>query len=256
MKKALLYSVCALFALPFAYLALLSLATQWFYPGLLPNGLTFLHWTGLHAGFFSALAYSCLFALTIGILSTLAGFLSAQYIAGHPWRRWALVLAYLPYAFSPVIYAHCIKFFFLVSNLAGQVTGVMLAQFILCYPFAFLLFFRHFDADLRAMEDLSATLGASRTATFFRVLLPVSKDALRLCFAQTFLISWFDYGLSSVIGLGQVRTLTVLTYQYIGEANTYLAAVTACMICFPPLLLLWLNQRFVFRSETLQSETA
>jgi putative spermidine/putrescine transport system permease protein len=141
-----------------------------------------------------------------------------------------------------------------VSDLAGQVTGVVLAQFILCYPFAFLLFYHHFDADLNAMEDLSSTLGAGKRAAFFRVILPISKEALLLCFAQTFLISWFEYGLSSVIGLGQVRTLTVMAYQYIGASNQYLAAVTACLICFPPLGLLWLNQRFVFRSATVQRE--
>ena len=35
--------------------------------------------------------------------------------------------------------------------------------------------------------------------------------------------------------------------QYIGEANQYVAALASCLVCLPPLALLWLNQRFVFR---------
>jgi putative spermidine/putrescine transport system permease protein len=255
MKQRLIIVLGSIFALPFAYMVLLSVAKEWFFPALWPGAITDFHWKQLDSTMFWAIGLSVGIAFFIGVISTLAGFLSAYYLARHPWRRWCLVLAYLPYAFSPVIYAHCIKYFFLVSDLAGRVTGVVLAQFILCYPFAFLLFYRHFDDDLNAMEDLSATLGAGQRAAFLRVILPISKEALLLCFAQTFLISWFEYGLSSVIGLGQVRTLTVMAYQYIGASNQYLAAVTACLICFPPLLLLWINQRFVFRSDSLQRES-
>jgi len=83
------------------------------------------------------------------------------------------------------------------------------------------------------------------------VLIPMSKLALLICFFQTFLISWFEYGLSSVIGLGQVRTLTIAVYQYIGESNQFVAALASCLIALPPLLLLWFNQRFVFRQSTV-----
>jgi putative spermidine/putrescine transport system permease protein len=80
---------------------------------------------------------------------------------------------------------------------------------------------------------------------------PVSKPVLLLCFFQTFLISWFEYGLTSVIGLGQVRTLTIALYQYIGEANQYVAALAGCLVCLPPLLLLWLNQRYVYQAASV-----
>jgi len=221
---------------------------------LLPVAWTVEHWTSMGSGggnwAFSALT-SLTLASTVGVLSTGIGFLTARYLSAHPKRPLWLLLAYLPYAFSPVIYAHCLKFFFNVSDLSGTLSGVLLAQFILTYPFAILLFFNHFDQSLRAMEDLTYTLGGTPREAFWRVLVPVSQSALLVCFFQIFLISWFDYGLSSVIGLGQVRTLTIALYQYIGEANQYVAALASCLVCLPPLVLLWLNQRFVFRQSTI-----
>lgn len=251
LKKLTLAVLLSLFVLPFGYLLALSMATEWRFPNLSPVGWTMMHWVDLGAtrgNWMESAFTSLLLAASVATLSTSVGFLTARYLSWHPRRQLWLTLAYLPYVFSPVIYAHCIKFFFNVSGLSGSFAGVLLAQFILTYPFAILLFFNHFDPALRAMEDLTYTMGGTSRAVFWRVLVPVSRAVLLICFFQTFLISWFEYGLTSVIGLGQVRTLTIAVYQYIGEANQYVASLAACLVCLPPLILLWLNQRFVFRS--------
>ena len=252
MKKATLALLIALFVLPFGYLLVLSLATEWRFPNLAPAGWTLGHWNDLGSAggnWLGSLMTSFLLALGVGLISTSLGFLTAWQLAWHPRRPLWLLLAYVPYAFSPVVYAHCLKFFFNISNLSGTWPGVMIAQCILTYPFAILLFFNHFDHHLKAMEDLAYTLGGSSKAVFWKVLAPVSRTILLICFFQTFLISWFEYGLTSVIGLGQVRTLTIGVYQYIGESNIYVAALASCLVSLPPLLLLWLNQRFVFRKS-------
>jgi len=254
LKKTALAALLALFTLPFGYLLALSMATEWRFPNLLPEAWTLSHWTeiGRAGGNWVSSAFTTLaLATTVGLGATTGGFLTAQQLSKHPNRQLWLTLAYLPYAFSPVIYAHCLKFFFNISSLSGSFSGVLLAHFILTYPFATLLFFRHFDASIKAMEDLTYTLGGTPRAMFWRVLVPVSRTALLICFFQTFLISWFEYGLVSVIGQGQVRTLTIGVFQYIGEANQYVAALASSLVCLPPLLLLWLNQRFVFRQSTV-----
>ena len=250
MKKLTLGLLLALFILPFGYLLVLSLASEWRFPDLSPMGWTLEHWNDLGSAggnWADSLITSLVLALSVGLISTSLGFLTAWQLASHPLRQTWLLLAYFPYAFSPVVYAHCIKFFFNVSDLSGTLPGVMIAQCILTYPFAILLFFNHFDHQLKAMEDLTYTLGGSAKVVLWKVLAPVSRTALLICFFQIFLISWFEYGLTSVIGLGQVRTLTISVYQYIGESNIYVAALASCLVSLPPLLLLWLNQRFVFK---------
>ena len=241
----------ALFMLPFGYLVLLSLASSWRFPELFPSQqLNLFHWASLGntgVNWVSSLATSTIMALIVGGLSTTAGFLSSRILSAHPSRNLWLILTYFPYAFSPVIYAYCLSFLFNVLNLKGSLWGVLLAQFMLTYPFAVLLFFNHFDRQLCAMEALAGTLGSPTSVVFWKILLPISKHNLLICFFQVFLISWFDYGLTSVIGLGQVKTLSIMVYQYIGEANIHVAAIAACLLSFPPLILLWFNHQFVFK---------
>lgn len=252
MKKIALSLLLTLFVMPFVYLFLLSMASEWRFPDLLPHGLSLSHWIDLGSAggnWGASFMVSLLIALSVASCATVCGFLTAWQLAWHPRRQLWMLLAYFPYAFSPVIYAHCLKFFFNVSHLSGSIPGVVLAQFILTYPFAILLFFNHFDHTLRSMEHLTYTLGGSVSTVFWKVLAPVSRTVLLICFFQTFLISWFEYGLTSVIGLGLVRTLTIGVYQYIGESNIYVAALASCLVSLPPLLLLWLNQRYIFRKN-------
>ena len=75
----------------------------------------------------------------------------------------------------------------------------------------------------------------------------MAMPMLLLCWFQAFLISWFEYGMTAILGLGRVRTPTVHTYQLISEASPYAAAVACCLLALPPLVLLWLNKRALFR---------
>ena len=99
---------------------------------------------------------------------------------------------------------------------------------------------------MQELEALSYTLGGSRWQTFRKVLLPLSKNAMLLCFFQVFLISWFEYGLTNLIGVGKIKTLTVSVFNFINEANIFYAALACCLLVFPPMILLYINKRFIF----------
>jgi putative spermidine/putrescine transport system permease protein len=246
MKKLGFVGLVLLLALPFAYLPLLSLATQWRFPLLLPEGLDFEHWqlAWRIGGMADSLGFSVLCAALVALSCTALGFRIARTIAQHPRRQVLLAIAYLPYAFSPVIYAFCLQFFFLKSNLSGTLAGVLIGQFLIVFPFSVILFVNHWTPRLKNMEALVYTLGGSAWAAWTRVLLPVSRPALLNGLFQTFLLSWFEYGLTTVIGQGRVPTLPVRVYQYVGEANPYFAALGSTLLICPPLLLLWLNHRY------------
>jgi putative spermidine/putrescine transport system permease protein len=249
-QKIALTALLVLFALPFLYMTALSFASEWRFPRLWPQAWTTAHWASLGStgGNWTARVFTSLgLAISVAAVATAFGFITARHLSAHPRRRLWLMLGYMPYVFSPVIYAHGLRFFFNSGGLNGTYAGVWLAQLILAYPFAFLLFFNHFDERLHNMEGLTRTLGGSERQVLWRVLVPVSRAALLTCFFQVFLLSWFEYGLTSVIGQGQVRTLTVAVYQYIGEANQYVAALAGSLVCLPPILLLWFNHRVLFR---------
>lgn len=92
------------------------------------------------------------------------------------------------------------------------------------------------------MDRQAASLGATLGQRIRYVLIPMAKPWLALALFQSFLISWFEYGLSATIGLGKVKTLTILTYGFIQEANPAFAAVSALILTLPPLLVLALNR--------------
>jgi putative spermidine/putrescine transport system permease protein len=243
LRGALAVVVALLCGFPFVYLALLSVAGS--------SSLRLDRWSLLLAGqggLAGSLALSCLVSTIVAALATPCGFVTARHIAYHPWRRQLLLLAYVPFALSPVILGACLLYLWLRIGLAGSVAGVILAQTIFAYGFAIVFFVDLWTPEKKALEELVATLGGGTLDLYRRVLLPLSRDLLRLCFFQTFLLSWFQYGLTLLVGSGKVKTLPIKVYDFLGEASPAYAAVAGCLLVVPPALLLWLNKRFLFKA--------
>ena len=146
MKKTLTIALFIVFLTPFAYFLMASVAVNYRFPLLLPEGLTTDYWQQIfntNSTIGSSILTSILIATLTASLATAVGFMVSKTLAYHPRRPIFEILAYLPYAFSPVVYAYCLNFFFNKANLTGNTGGVILAQFILTFPFAIILFFNH-----------------------------------------------------------------------------------------------------------------
>lgn len=242
--------VAVLCVAPFAYLALLSVAGPWEFPALLPASLRSDRWTGLLAGgqgLASSLGVSLLVSVTVGLLSTSAGFVTARAVSDHPRRPAFLVLTYLPFAASPVILGVCLLYVYIRLGLAATVPGVVLAHLIFAYAFAVVFWVPFWNAEKRAFADLVRTLGGGPFDLYRRVLLPLSRGPFLVCFFQTFLISWFQYGLTLLVGSGKVQTLPLKVYDYVNEANLGYAAVASLLLLLPPVLVSWVNRRVLRR---------
>ncbi|MEY4904846.1 MAG: hypothetical protein RLZZ292_2661 [Bacteroidota bacterium] len=250
MKRVSSFFFVGLFLLPIVFLIILSAAENWRYPTLLPEVWTGQHWRdffGGHNHLYEHLLLSLMLSCSVAAVVTIFGFFISKKVLQHVQSDFLLKMAYIPYSFSPVMYAFCVHFLFLRLGLGGTLLGVWVAQFLLTFPFVILLFSSHWTKQLFEMEQLVATLGGSSQDAFWKVLFPMSKNMLLLAFFQTFLISWFDYGLVAVIGLGKIQTMTILTYQFVGEANLYFAAIASLLTLIPPLILLWFNRNLLFR---------
>ena len=237
---------------PFLYLVTLSLVTSWPYPSILPESISTDLWIHILSGGSGSLIESFILSFWISLIvagtSTLAGFTTGKYIASHRHKKRLLFLAYIPYIMSPVILGTCLMYLYIKGNLTGNVAGVVLSQIMFAYGFSIVFFSAFWNRRIRALEDLVYTMGGSVYQAYLLVLIPISKNALIISFFQTFLISWFQYGLTILIGSGKVQTLPVKVYEYIGEANMYYAAMASCLLIIPPALLLWANKRFVFKT--------
>jgi putative spermidine/putrescine transport system permease protein len=229
-------------------LALLSVAGPWEFPDLLPKHFRFDRWAAVLSGdraLVSSLATSLLVSTTVALAASTAGFVTARAVAHHRRRSLLMLLAYLPFAASPVILGVCLLYVSIRLGLVATLTGVILAHTIFAYAFAVVFWVPFWNAEKRAYEDLVRTLGGTRSYAYAHVLLPLSKGPLLVCFFQTFLISWFQYGLTLLVGAGKVDTLPLRVYAYVGEANLGYAAVASGLLLLPPLALSWINRRAV-----------
>ena len=242
---ALLVLACTL---PFVFLLIQSLATTWPYPDLWPSALSTDAWQQLMRGSMgSSFGLSLGISVLVALLSTTAGYVTGNYIAYHRHHRLLLFFAYVPFVMSPVILGTCLMYLYIKANLTGTISGVVLSHIMFAYGFSIVFFSAFWNQRMRSLEDLVYTLGGSVYQAYRHVLLPVSKNALLLCFFQTFLISWFQYGVTLLIGAGKVQTLPIKVYEFIGEANIQYAALASCLLVIPPAVLLWINKRFVFK---------
>ncbi len=237
---------------PVAFLLMLSLGRRWAFPNILPQSISINNWFSFadaESQVWQWFLLSLGISLSVAVLVTASAFLISKSISYSKHSTLFLLLAYVPYLLSPVILGVVFQYYFLVVNLTSTILGVMIAQFFMTFPFAVIIFSNFWTHKIQSYEMLGKTLGASRFQTFSKILLPLSKQSIALCFFQIFLVSWFEYGLTKIIGGGKIRTLTVAVFKFINEANIFYAALACCLLILPPMIMLYLNKRMVFFVE-------
>ena len=249
-SKLLIVVLAILFGLPFALLGLLAVAQGWHFPAVLPPAYSFEAFRSLIAAdndLLAGLGRSLLLAMLVAIVATVGGFALARAVSKSRWARYWEAASYLPYALPPVLLATLIQPFILRLHLSGSVGGVLVGLLLIALPFATLLLRSFWSPQTAEYEHLARTLGCTSAQAFWQILLPLARPLLRTALFQTFLISWFDFGLTNVLSVGKVRTLTIQVFAYVGEANTQLAAVAALWLMLLPALLLWLKRPALLR---------
>lgn len=247
-----LYSLLAmLLCLPLAALIYLSLTQQWSFPALLDATFTLDNWRAAMGGtqdLVGVLVRSVGISVTVATACTVGGFWISRHVCYHPKSRWLLMLAYYPYLIAPVILGVMLRYYFIKLGISGTVTGVWIAQFLFIFPYTILFFAGFWTARIREMEGQATTLGAGGGQLFWRLLLPAGREWLYICFFQTLMFSWFEYGMTQLVGIGKVPTLTLRTMQFVKEANPHFAAVSACLLVLPLLGFALLNRKLLYRN--------
>ena len=251
-KKILQYGFIIAIFFPLLFLIVLSLGKNWAFPFVFPNELSIKNWfvfadneSQIGGLFLQSLVLSTI----VSFLVTTSSFLISKSISYSKYKTVFLILAYIPYLLSPVVMAIIFQYFFIVANLNATFIGVILAQFIIALPFGIIIFSNFWNDQIKQYENLSATLGSPKNYTFKKILLPLAKPTFILCFFQIFLVSWFEFGLTRIIGAGKIKTLTLSVFKYINEANVFYAALASCLLILPPMLLIYINKKVLFFVE-------
>jgi putative spermidine/putrescine transport system permease protein len=241
----------ALLALPLLGLAYLSLVEAWRFPALGGEGLfTLRHWADTARGangLLRSLGLSLLLSGGVALLAAGAGFALAGRIAAHPRRRALFALAYFPYLVAPVVLGALWQVWWVRLGWSGTLGGVLVAQLLFVLPYGVLFFAGFWNDRLRQLLLQARSLGASPVQAWWRVAWPMGRPWLVAGLFQCFLLSWFEYGLTRLLGVGKVPTLTVSVVRAVQEADPHAAAVAGLLMALPPLLLLAANRSVFFR---------
>jgi molybdate transport system permease protein len=123
-------------------------------------------------------------------------------------------------------------------GLAFTFTGLVIGSVLYSLPFAVQPISASFTSIDRKLLDASATLGASRWRTFWRIVLPLGFPGVLTGFVLSFAHTLGEFGVVLMIGgniPGVTRTVSILIYDRVQALDYAVANQTALLllaICF------------------------
>jgi putative spermidine/putrescine transport system permease protein len=236
--------ILALFVYPFIYGVQLSLA---------PAG------RGVFAEYrdFFADSYqrgSLIISLKLGLPGALISVLAAVPVAYRMrgrmrGKRSVTILLLLPITFGSVLMAQGLLAFLGPAGwvnqaltglgLVGQPVrftysywGVLIAEVLGCFPFAFLLLLGYVSGIDPSLERAAATLGAGPRERFRTVMLPLLAPGLATTFCLSFVLAFSVFPSAVLIGqpAGATHVITVAAYRAAFEKFDYAQASAIAMI--------------------------
>jgi molybdate transport system permease protein len=187
-------------------------------------------------------------AVVVTAVLLVAGLSIAYWIAYSRWRWKFLVeaLVAMPIVLPPTV----LGFYVLVAlgsrspfgrwwqaltghTLAFTFAGLVIGSVIYSLPFAVQPFATSFALVDRRLIAASATLGASKLQTFFRVVLPLSVPGLVTGVALTFAHTMGEFGVVLMVGgniPGVTRTVSIDIYDQVQAFNYSAASETALVL--------------------------
>jgi molybdate transport system permease protein len=187
-------------------------------------------------------------AVVVTAILLVAGLPIGYWIAYSRWRWKFLVeaLVAMPIVLPPTV----LGFYVLVAlgsqsplgrwwqtvtghTLAFTFAGLVIGSVIYSLPFAVQPFATSFSQVDRKLLAASATLGASRLRTFFRVVLPLSIPGLVTGVALTFAHTLGEFGVVLMVGgniPGVTRTVSIDIYDQVQALNYTAASQTALVL--------------------------
>lgn len=239
-RCVLLLSVGVLCVLPYVVLVWLSCGSGWEWPRLVPLRLDGVAWQRAFSGSNGRAAWQGAgLSLAVAVCSTVWGLLISRCWSESGSGRFRGLL-YLPLLTSPAIAAGCLFDLMARIQLAGSWLGVFLVQSVYGTSFAAVLFAGVREPASWRREQLVRTLGGGDVAVWRHVVLPDVRGLLPLCLFQTALLSWLDYGLTTVVGGGRLQTLTMRLFSQIREGGVSQAAASSLLLTVPALVALLL----------------
>jgi molybdate transport system permease protein len=187
-------------------------------------------------------------AFLVATILLVLGIPVAYWITFSKWR-WKFIaeaLVALPIVMPPTVLGFYVLFALGPRTLLGRAwiamtghtlafsfTGLVMGSILYSFPFAVQPFAASFGAVDPTFLQASATLGASKLRTFFRVILPLSVSGLVTGIALSFAHTMGEFGVVLMVGgniPGVTRTMSIAIYDEVQAANYTVANQLALLL--------------------------
>ncbi|PPF43614.1 polyamine ABC transporter permease [Pseudoclavibacter sp. AY1F1] len=211
-----------------------------------------------YENFFTDLTWvrSLLLSLQVGVLATIiatvTGTLAAFGLSKMRIRGRALFEGYLltPMMIPGIVLAVGLYAVFLQFGLLGTVPGFVLAHTVLALPFVIVNVLTSLEGVDSRLELAAASLGANRTTTFFRIVLPLIAPGVGAGALFAFVTSFDEVIVSLFIQSPGLQTLPVKVFRSVTQdTDPTVAAVSVIVTVFSILAVSVAQLRFVNRKR-------
>ena len=235
MKKNIIWKLLlavTLFSIfiPAVQILLWSVAERWPWPGLLPESYSVRTVRELLFGSAKLprlLLSSVTLALTVGILGTVVGLLTARAteLYSFPGKRLVPFGAFLPLLVPGTVFAMGIQITLIRMGLSDTVMGVVLVHLIAAIPYCITILTDVTRAVGNSLEQQAMVLGASPLRAFLHGSLPSLLPGILSSVSMGFILSYSQYFTTLMAGGGRVKTLALVLVPYIQSGDRPLASI-------------------------------
>jgi putative spermidine/putrescine transport system permease protein len=248
-RTLLVLLMCTLLLLPFVPLVFWSVSHRWHFPTIVPDRLSDRAWSYIlseRSQVLEGLLTSLTIALTVAVLAAVIGLAGGRALGLYRFRGKRLVelLLMAPVIVPAIAVAMGIQVVFIRYSLADTIPGVVLVHLVPTIPYVVLVMGSVFANYDTTFEEQARVLGANPLRVFLHVTLPAVLPGLVVAAFFAFLISWSEYIMTVLIGGGQVLTLPILLFAFVGSDPSVAAALSLFFIA-PAIVLMVLTSRYL-----------
>ena len=253
LKLLLNTTLCCIF-LPIVVVVLWSVTGRWPWPNLLPESYTLRTINELFFGSASLpklLLSSISLALTVGILGTVIGILSARATELYRFRGKALVYmgSFFPLLVPGTVFAMGIQITLIRLGLSDTVAGVILVHLIAAVPYCITIMTDVTRAVGDRYEQQAMVLGATPLRSFFEVTLPSLLPGILSSVSMGFILSYSQYFTTLMVGGGRVKTIALVLVPYIQSGDRALSSVYSVAFVGSALLVFFLFEGIIHKLQ-------
>jgi multiple sugar transport system permease protein len=141
---------------------------------------------------------------------------------------------------------------FTLLRLIDTYPAMILAHLSFTLPLTIWIMVSFFEDFPRELEDAALMDGCSLFQAFVKIVIPISVPGIVVAFLLSFIFSWNNFLMSSIVGGGDTKTLPVIAYSQIGFYKTDMGAMAASgiVLTIPVLVLTLFIQRYIVRGLT------